>query len=74
MKLLFDHNLSPQLVTRFADLYPNSQHVFLLGIGETKDSDIWDYARQHGYIPHSALWIVTLRIMPEDDSEGLRRE
>ncbi|MEL7350837.1 MAG: DUF5615 family PIN-like protein [Cyanobacteria bacterium P01_A01_bin.116] len=50
MKLLFDHNLSPQLVTRFADLYPNSQHVFLLGIGETKDSDIWDYARQHGYI------------------------
>jgi predicted nuclease of predicted toxin-antitoxin system len=30
MKLLFDHNLSPRLVRNLADLYPNSQHVFLL--------------------------------------------
>jgi Domain of unknown function (DUF5615) len=29
MKLLFDHNLSPRLVRNLADLYPNSQHVFL---------------------------------------------
>jgi predicted nuclease of predicted toxin-antitoxin system len=32
MKLLFDHNLSPQLVDRFNDLYPDSQHVFRLGM------------------------------------------
>ncbi len=30
MKLLFDHNLSLRLVRILADLYPNSQHVFLL--------------------------------------------
>ncbi|MEO0648121.1 MAG: DUF5615 family PIN-like protein, partial [Cyanobacteria bacterium J06650_10] len=29
MKLLFDHNLSPRLVNQLAELYPNSQHVFL---------------------------------------------
>jgi predicted nuclease of predicted toxin-antitoxin system len=46
MKLLFDHNLSPQLVNRFADLYPDSQHVFLLGMDQDDDRQIWEYAAQ----------------------------
>ncbi|MEL7333693.1 MAG: DUF5615 family PIN-like protein, partial [Cyanobacteria bacterium J06560_2] len=50
MKLLFDHNISPRLVARLDDLYPNSQHVFPLGMDETADSEIWNYAKQHGYI------------------------
>jgi predicted nuclease of predicted toxin-antitoxin system len=37
MKLLFDHNLSPQLVNRFTELYPDSQHVFLLGMDQDDD-------------------------------------
>jgi predicted nuclease of predicted toxin-antitoxin system len=49
MKLLFDHNLSPQLVNRFADLYPDSQHVFLLGMGQDDDRQIWEYAAQHDF-------------------------
>ncbi|MGK7942688.1 MAG: DUF5615 family PIN-like protein, partial [Crocosphaera sp.] len=32
MKLLFDHNLSPSLVNRLADLYPNSNHLYLMGL------------------------------------------
>jgi predicted nuclease of predicted toxin-antitoxin system len=44
MKLLFDHNLSPQLVNRFTDLYPDSQHVFLLGMDQDDDRQIWEYA------------------------------
>ena len=32
MKLLFDQNLSPRLVTRLADLYPDSNHVYPLGL------------------------------------------
>jgi predicted nuclease of predicted toxin-antitoxin system len=44
MKLLFDHNLSPQQVNRFTDLYPDSQHVFLLGIDQDDDRQIWEYA------------------------------
>jgi predicted nuclease of predicted toxin-antitoxin system len=50
MKLLLDHNLSPKLVTRLADRYPDSQHVFLLDMGEADDLEIWDYARQHNYV------------------------
>ncbi|WP_169222276.1 DUF5615 family PIN-like protein [Brasilonema sp. UFV-L1] len=29
MKLLFDHNLSPRLVVHLADVYPDSNHVYL---------------------------------------------
>ncbi|MFB2882045.1 DUF5615 family PIN-like protein [Floridanema aerugineum] len=31
MKLLFDHNLSPRLINRLADLFPNSSHLFIVG-------------------------------------------
>jgi predicted nuclease of predicted toxin-antitoxin system len=49
MKLLFDHNLSPRLVNNFADLYPNSQHLFLLEMDRDEDITIWEYARQQNY-------------------------
>jgi predicted nuclease of predicted toxin-antitoxin system len=49
MKLLFDHNLSPRLVNLLADLHPNSQHVFLLGMDQANDQQIWDYASQHDF-------------------------
>jgi predicted nuclease of predicted toxin-antitoxin system len=50
MKLLFDHNLSPRLVLIFADLYPNSQHVFPLQMDQDDDYLIWDYAVQNDYV------------------------
>ena len=43
MKLLFDQNLSPKLVTRLADLFPNSAHVDPIGLGTATDVVIWDY-------------------------------
>jgi predicted nuclease of predicted toxin-antitoxin system len=49
MKLLFDHNLSPRLVRTLADLYPDSQHVFLLQMDQEDDRLIWDYAIQYDY-------------------------
>ena len=49
MKLLFDHDLSPRLVDNFADLYPNSQHLFLLEMDRDEDITIWEYARQQNY-------------------------
>jgi predicted nuclease of predicted toxin-antitoxin system len=50
MKLLFDHNLSPRLVERLANIYPNSQHVFLLGLDQADDRILWEYARQGEFI------------------------
>jgi len=49
MKLLFDHNLPPLLVSRLADLFPQSQHVFALGLDRASDLEIRDYARQSDY-------------------------
>jgi predicted nuclease of predicted toxin-antitoxin system len=48
--LLFDHNLSPKLLNRLADMYPGSAHVELLGLATADDRTVWDYARQHGYM------------------------
>ena len=48
--LLLDHNLSPRLIQRLADLYPASTHVYLLGLHTVNDRAVWDYAREHGYM------------------------
>lgn len=50
MKLLFDQNLSPRLVARLADVFPDSHHVFQIGLDRAADHDIWTYARDHGCI------------------------
>ena len=50
MKLLLDHNLSHKLVGKLADVYPESSQTRLLGFGRTGDSELWFYARTHGYL------------------------
>lgn len=40
MKLLFDHNLSPKLVYRLAELFPNSNHVYQLGLDRVEDRQV----------------------------------
>ncbi len=50
MKLLLDQNLSPRLVRRLADVYPNSTHVVEVGLDRSLDREVWAYARQHDYI------------------------
>jgi predicted nuclease of predicted toxin-antitoxin system len=48
MKLLFDHNLPPLLVSRLQDLFPQSQHVFTIGLDRASDLQIREYAREGG--------------------------
>lgn len=50
MKLLFDQNLPPRLVARLADLFPDSAHVFGLGLDKALDVDVWKYARDNGFV------------------------
>ena len=45
MKLLFDENLSRKLVTRLAELYPNSVHVAEVDLLESPDREIWEFAK-----------------------------
>lgn len=49
MKLLFDQNLSPRLVKLLSDLYPDSNHVYPLGIDRVPDKEVWEYARREGF-------------------------
>ena len=48
--LLFDQNLSPRLIERLADVYPESVHVFSLGLGDALDIEIWQYAHDNDYM------------------------
>jgi predicted nuclease of predicted toxin-antitoxin system len=49
VKLLFDENLSPKLPRMLASEYPGSVNVREAGLRGAADSDLWDYARAHGF-------------------------
>ena len=78
MKLLFDHNLPPLLVSRLADLFPHSQHVFVLGLDRAGDWEIREYARQSGYLivtkdaDFSDL-VCAIRLSAEDHLDSSRK-
>lgn len=45
MKLLLDENLSDRIIHRIVDLYPDSEHVKTLGLSNTDDAVVWEYAK-----------------------------
>ena len=49
MKLLFDRNLSPCLVSRLANLYPESNHLFNLNLDTAEDFFVWEYAKDNDF-------------------------
>ncbi len=50
MKLLFDQNLSWRLPQKLADLYPESQHVGEVGLKESEDIAIWEFAKLNDFV------------------------
>ena len=54
MKLLFDENLSRKLVVRLAELYPDSAHVAGIGLLESQDREIWEFAKARNFVVVSA--------------------
>ncbi len=49
MKLLFDHNISPRLVQRLADVFVDANHVVFVHLDQATDSDVWHYAAVHNF-------------------------
>lgn len=49
MKILFDQNLSPRLVTLLTDLFPGSAHVRDLQLREAEDWEVWNHAAIHDF-------------------------
>ncbi len=50
MKLLFDQNLSPRLATVLQEIFPDSSHVSWVGLDRAEDVEVWEHARQNGYL------------------------
>ena len=50
MKLLLDENLSDRIIYRIVDLYSDSAHVKTLGLINTDDALIWEYAKTNEFI------------------------
>ncbi|ELS05008.1 hypothetical protein Xen7305DRAFT_00047460 [Xenococcus sp. PCC 7305] len=50
VKLLLDENLSDKIIPKIIDLFPNSVHVKTLGLTNTDDLIIWDYAKENDYV------------------------
>jgi predicted nuclease of predicted toxin-antitoxin system len=48
LKLLFEQNLSRKLVSRLADIFPDSSHVQFHGLLEADDGEIWEFAKAQG--------------------------
>jgi len=49
VKLLFDHNLSPNLVPALSTEYPGSTHIREDGLARASDQEIWDFAKGNGF-------------------------
>jgi predicted nuclease of predicted toxin-antitoxin system len=49
MKLLFDQNLSPQLVDDFKGDFDEIVHIKDLGLDRAEDSKVWEYAKSNNY-------------------------
>jgi predicted nuclease of predicted toxin-antitoxin system len=46
VRLLFDENLSHQLVRLLADIFPQSVHVRDVGLKSADDPGVWQYAKE----------------------------
>lgn len=49
MKLLFDQNLSPRLVVRLADVFPDSAHVQQFDMDTASDGAVLEFAKERGF-------------------------
>lgn len=49
MKLLFDQNISFRLIKKVQDFLPLATQVRLVGLQNSTDSEIWEYAKENGF-------------------------
>ena len=49
MKLLLDQNISRKLIKELEELFPGSNHVYVLGLARSSDKEVWDYARDNAF-------------------------
>ena len=50
MKLLFDQNISFRIVNKLIETFPGSKHVSHVGLNDSEDLDIWQFARKEDFV------------------------
>lgn len=50
MRLLLDENISRRILPFIEPVFPGSNHVVLLDMQRFGDKQIWDFARDNGYV------------------------
>ena len=49
MKLLFDQNISFRIISKLRDVFPEAKQVRELGLENSTDREIWEYAKRKDY-------------------------
>ena len=49
MKLLLDHNISPHLANRLADIFSGSSHVTFHILDKATDLEVWQFAHDYDF-------------------------
>lgn len=49
MKLLLDQNLSHRIVKALSSIYPDTTQVSFIGMSQSSDLEIWEYAKANEY-------------------------
>ena len=49
MKLLFDQNISYKVVRRIQDIFPECSHISKIGLHNSSDIAIWNFAKENNY-------------------------
>jgi len=49
MKLLFDQNISYRITKILSNSFPEAKHISQVGLLDSTDTGIWEYARQNGF-------------------------
>ena len=49
MKLLLDQNISFRITNKIQNIFPGSKQVRDLGLENTRDSLLWNYAKENGF-------------------------
>jgi predicted nuclease of predicted toxin-antitoxin system len=44
-----DENLSDRIISRVADLFPDSTYIKAVGLREADDFVVWEWAKKHGF-------------------------
>ena len=50
MKLLFDQNISFRIEKVLSQKFSHSKHISSLGLMNSKDIDIWNFAKNEGFV------------------------